>query len=284
MFTQELRDQIKNLELIARRLVSGLPVGNYRTKQKGSGFEFDQLRDYTLGDDIRFIDWKSSARAQKILTRQYLEDQQKTVILAIDISASTQFGSQHVLKSAFIKQVAGVLAFIALYHKDSVGLILFSDELELVINASTGRAALLKILEQIFSYRAKKTGTDINKLLEHVLKKYKKAVTLCIISDMCCDLNENLLAANSSAHDLFLFRCIDPVEEQFPVVGFLALEDRESGQIITINTNKQSEQLSQKKLAQDALFKKLGLPAVVCNTRDSLINQVSNFLKKYSTK
>lgn len=282
MFTPELRNQVRDLELIARRIVKSLHIGDYRTKQKGTGYEFDQLSDYTLGDDIRFIDWKSSARAQKMLIRQYIEDRQKTVVLAIDISASTKFGSQDVLKSSFIKQIAGVLSFISLYHKDSVGLILFSDELELIINPKIGRAAVLNVLKHIFSYNAKKKETDINKLFEFVLKKYKKPVTLCIISDICCQINEQLIIANNNVHDLFLFRCVDPVEDSFPKVGMLTIEDRETGHLVTINTSKHAETIVNRNLAQSALLKKIGIRNVICNTRDSLINQVSNFLKKYN--
>ena len=132
---------IKNLELTTKKLISGPLLGDARSSLKGSGFEFHQLRDYEQGDDIRFIDWKSSARSNKMLVRQYLEDRNRTVYLVVDVSASTHYGTRSLTKSDQIKQLAAMLAFVSLHKKDSVGLILFSQENESYYSAAAAARA-----------------------------------------------------------------------------------------------------------------------------------------------
>src|SRR5579862_8407903 len=139
MLSPEIIKKIRQIEIATRRLLTGSLVGDSRSAVKGEGFEFDQIRDYQMGDDVRAIDWNSSARMDKLLVKQYIQERNRTVILAVDVSASTLFSSDDALKSDIIAQLASVLALVADYGKDTVSLLLFSDEIELFIPAGRGR-------------------------------------------------------------------------------------------------------------------------------------------------
>lgn len=153
MVSKELIKKIKNLELKTRKLITGDFLGNLSSVKRGFGLEFDQLTDYQFGDDIRFIDWKASARSQKILVRRHKEERNKTIILMVDVSSSVSYSSGMIEKSEIIKQIAGILAFISLYQKDSVGLILFTDEIELFIKPGSSSSHVYKLVTEIFSYK-----------------------------------------------------------------------------------------------------------------------------------
>lgn len=285
MLTPEIIAKIRDLEVAARRASAGLISGNNRTKKRGSGFEFDSLRDYTQGDDMRYIDWKSTARAQKILTRQYLEDRQKTVILLVDVSRSTDFGSKKILKSEFIQQLAGILAFIALFQKDAVGLVLFSDHVERVIKPGKGRSHVLKIVNTLFAHQANGAKTDINKTVQAVLAMQKRESSILLISDLCDKLDANLIAASNTRHELSAFRCVDPVEfDLFPSVGMLTVHDRETRMQVTINTDLLDIHRTAMWQEQDAMWKKIGVPYMTCQTHLPVVSQIRPFLKKFIRK
>src|SRR5665647_3240289 len=139
MISSEILKKIKQIEIYTQRLLTGSLVGDSRSAIKGQGLEFDQLREYQMGDDVRFIDWSSSARMDKLLVKQYIEERNRTVLLAVDVSASTFFSSDQELKNESMAQIASVLALVADYGKDHVGLILFSDEIEEFVPPSAGR-------------------------------------------------------------------------------------------------------------------------------------------------
>jgi uncharacterized protein (DUF58 family) len=282
MITSELQAHIRELELVARRILKGQIAGDVKTKIKGAGFEFDKLRDYAQGDDTRFIDWKATARTQKMLTRQYLEDKQKTVWLVVDLSASTEYGSQGFLKSDIIKQIATILAFIGLYHKDSVGLLLFSDNIEYIVKPGTARSHIMHIINLLYTHKPVGRTTDINSALQNIMRTHKNGAYICIISDFYDDFDMHLLHSYNHKHELFLFRCIDPLEERFPSVGLLSIEDSETGALITVNTREIKHKITQKHEAQDSLWRKMGIAHVTCKTTDAVINQISFFLKKYA--
>src|SRR6185436_13676142 len=140
MIPAEVRKKIRHLEISTRRLVSGSLLGDSRSALKGFGFDFDQIREYRAGDDIRFIDWKSSLRTDQLLVKQYIEERNRRIIIAVDISQSSVYGSTHMLRSELNAQIAAVLAFVAAYGNDAVGLLLFSDHVEYFLPPARGRA------------------------------------------------------------------------------------------------------------------------------------------------
>ncbi len=224
-----MRSLIHHLELTTKKLVSGPLLGNSRSMIKGSGFEFLQLRDYVQGDDIRFIDWKASTRANKMLVRQYLEDRMRNVYIVVDISASIGYCSGTVSRIDVVKQLAGMLAFVAHHSKDLVGLILYTSEVEMVIPPSASRAHVFSLVQTIFTYKPRHRTTDSSAPLAYLSRLKAKKAILCFISDFNDILDKQLLSLVARRHELLAFRCLDERERTFPSVGSLIFEDSETG-------------------------------------------------------
>lgn len=225
---------IKNLELTTKKLISGPLLGDARSSLKGSGFEFHQLRDYEQGDDIRFIDWKSSARSNKMLVRQYLEDRNRTVYLVVDISASTHFGTRSLTKSDQIKQLAAMLAFVSLHKKDSVGLILFSQENEVIIPPRSSRAHIYFLVKTLFEHNAQHKQTSLQAPVEYLARLRGQKALICFISDFLGSWDAKMLKLAAHRHDLLAFRCLDAREFEFPDVGMLRIEESETGTMVEV--------------------------------------------------
>lgn len=231
---------IKNLELTTRKLISGPLLGDARSHLKGSGFEFHQLREYEQGDDIRFVDWKSSARSNKMLVRQYLEDRNRTVYIAVDISASTHFGSYTfgtgtVAKIDLMKQLAAILAFVSLHKKDAVGLILFSTENEIVIPPRSSRAHVYALVKTLFSHKTRNKGTSLQAPLDYLARRTGQKALVCFISDFLGSWDQNMLKLAAHRHDMLAFRCLDARELHFPDVGMLRMEESETDAAYEVN-------------------------------------------------
>ncbi len=233
ILSPELRALIQQLELTTRKLVTGPLLGDWRSGTKGSGFEFHQLRDYEPSDDIRFIDWKASARADKMLVKEYLDDRTKIVHVVLDVSASTTFSS----KADLMKQLAACLAFVGLHSKDAVGLLLFSKEVEVIIPPRQSRAHVWSLVEKLFMYEARHKTTDFRPILEYLARLKTRRSTVCLITDCLAPLDKRLLQAVARYHDVRIFRCLDERERAFPQVGSVRMEDRETGKELEIAGN-----------------------------------------------
>ena len=180
--SKEVLQKVRSIEIHTRRLLSGTLIGDYSSAKKGSGLEFDQIRDYQEGDDVRFIDWKASARQDKLLVREYIEERSRALILAVDVSASTFFGSSDELKNDRYAQIASVLALVGDYSKDHVGLILFSDHVQTVIPPKAGRQHVRMIMERLFE--AKPSGaTVLDGALQRLIQMNRKDAMVFLISD-----------------------------------------------------------------------------------------------------
>lgn len=285
MISKEILNKIYQLELKTRKLLLGQLGGDYRTLLKGSGFEFDQLRDYQPSDDIRFIDWKSSARANKMLVRQYLEDRNRILILVVDISVSTDYGSAKESKADVIKQVAGILAFAGLYAKDSIGLTLFSDQIELSLAARPSRSHVINLVSKLFTHKAKSHKTNINFALDNIMKMQKKKAVICLISDFLDEIDPKLLRIVAAKHELLAFRCLDKLELNFPKVSILAFADSETKQVINYNTSSKYTMGFENILKswhnqQVALFKKSGVDCLTLMPETSISYELMRFLNK----
>ncbi len=219
---------IRTLEIMTKKRVSGPLLADSRSTLKGSGFEFHQLRDYVQGDDIRFIDWKSSARSTRMLVRQYLEDRNRTLYVVVDVSASTRYGTSGALKSDLIKELAATLAFVGLHKNDSVGLLLFTQEIELVIPPRQGRAHVYSLVQKLFGFKPNYQNTKLEAPLEYLARLRGKKALVCFISDFMGTYDHKLLSLVAHHHDLLLFRCLDERELSFPSVGMLVMEDSET--------------------------------------------------------
>lgn len=267
MLSKEVLRKIRLIEIETRRLLSGSFVGDHSSAKKGSGFEFDQIRDYQFGDDVRSIDWKSSARSNKILVKQYVEERNRTIILAVDVSASSFFSSAEILKIDVLAQVAAALALVADYCKDRASLILFTDEIEVFLPAASGKRHVHKIMEQLFSFKPKSKKTNINCVFDLLVKINKRDSIVFILSDFIDDMHmlEHKIRLASRMYDLVAIRCLDEKENSFDSIGFINIEDIETGESFLLDTrsskaNELNEFLfSRAHHDQASIFKKFGI-------------------------
>ncbi len=230
MDTKELISKIRKIEIKTRRIVDEITGGAYHSIFKGSGIEFNEVREYVPGDDVRSIDWNVTARSQKPFIKKYVEERELTVMLLVDISASGNFGSQDKTKREVAIETAALLAFSAIRNNDKVGLLLFSDEIELFMPPKSGRSYGLRLIRELVSTQPKGQGTNIKLALEHLMGILHKKSVLFLVSDFMDnqDFEKSLKIANRR-HDLISVRILDELEHSFPRTGNLVVEDSENG-------------------------------------------------------
>jgi len=246
MVPKDLQSLIAQLEITTKKHISGPLLGDAQSRLKGSGFEFSQLREYAQGDDIRYIDWKASARSNSMLVRQYLEDRNRMLYLAVDVSKSSLFGTtKDGTKKDLMNTLAAVLSFVGLHRKDSVGLLLFTDTVEKIIPPRQSRSHIFSLVQEIYSFVPSSAKTDFRAPLEHLARMSGPKALVFIVSDFLSPLEEygSLLKVVSQRHDVLAIRCLDPRENRFPEVGTLVFEDFETGTIETIESS--SSQIEQ---------------------------------------
>lgn len=263
MLSAEVQKKISLLQLHVKKLLKGIITGDCRSQQKGYGLEFDQLRDYQLGDDIRFIDWKSTARTNKMVVKEYFHEQMKTIMIAVDVSASGLFSSHKDLKRDIIAQVATVLTLAAQYSKAQVGILLFSDTVELYIPPKKNNFHSSLIIKKIWEHVPQGEKTNIKVVLEFLAKISKKDALLFFISDFIDSGFQKELGIVAQRYDMVALRCLDRYEQQLPAVGFLHIEDSETGELSVINLKKSHTEihhfLEQRLVQQNSYFRKYGI-------------------------
>ena len=285
MNENDIRTKIRHIEIFTKRLLSGTLVGDSRSAIKGSGYEFDQIREYQMGDDVRFLDWKSSARMGKLLVKQYIEERNRTIILAVDVSGSVSFTSSNVRKFDIFQQIAAVLTLVAEYGRDNVSLLLFSDELELFIPPGRGRFHTRSILNQLFSCEPQKKGTRISVALKQLATMKRKDAIVFFISDFIVDPQEPLLPVVAKMYDLVAVRSLDKYEQQIPSVGFLPVEDIETGKQFLLDTRGKKRTrlekcMNDRIIEQNKLFRRYGIDCLELVDHKSLIVDTIKFFRK----
>ena len=285
MLSKDVAKKVRQIEIHTRRLLNGALVGDNRSALKGTGLDFDQIREYQEGDDVRFIDWNSSARMNKLLVKQYIEERSRTIILAVDVSQSGLFSSSHTLKRDVMAEVAGVLALVADYGNDHVALLLFSDEVELFIPPSKGKAQIHVLMEKLFSFKPKSKKTNITSTLKHLALLKKKDAVVFLISDFVDTGFEKLLAVVAKKYDCIAVRCLDTHERGLPSVGFLTVEDSETGQLVTIDTRRADDGILshffKKRISvQDTMFKKYGIDCLELSNKPVFIGDIIRFFRR----
>lgn len=224
----EVQEQIRSIQLYAKRLMQANLFGHSRSTQKGNSLDFDQIRDYQLGDDVRTIDWNSSARMNKLLVKQFYDDRQRSILIALDISASCFYGSDNALKVSVARTVAALLSYAAFLNKDEVGVFLFTDIQEWYIPVRAGKAHVHEILEKIFTCIPQNKHTDLNVVLEKIVQLRKKNMMLFLISDFIDMHFEKQLAAVAHQYDTIAVRILDRAEYALNVPGLITIQDCET--------------------------------------------------------
>lgn len=283
MISQKLISQVKELELHVQRLLSSSGIGATRSKQRGFGFEFDQLRSYQYGDDVRLIDWKSSARnTQSLMIRQYLEEKNREFMICLDVSASTFFGSGKHSKQEIMQQIAGVLALAGSWTGDKVGLVLFSDIVELHIPAAKGKHHVHRIVETIFSHKPQNIKTDINALCDFVINHGMKKANLLVVSDFIAPDFSKGVKKIMSKQNFIAISFIDPKEKDLSNFGYVWTHDLETGNqaLVNMNNSKLSKSLESRIKDQKLLLRNLGVEEIVLHDPKNFMHDLISFFKK----
>ncbi len=236
MIPQEILQQIRRIQIYTNRYVNEVFAGEYESTFKGRGMQFDEVREYVPGDDVRTIDWNVTARTGKPFIKRYVEERELTVMLLVDLSASGAFGTVGKLKNELAAELCAVLAFAAIKNKDKVGLIAFTDRVERFIPPQKGTQHVLRVIRELLYHRPTHGRTDIGMALDYLGRVVKKRATVFLVSDfIAADLRRPLALINKR-HDLIAVAVRDRREIGMPAVGLIELEDAETGEVLLIDT------------------------------------------------
>ncbi len=233
MLPPELAKQIRLLEIRTNRAVDEITGGAYRSVFKGRGIEFEEVREYTPEDDVRDIDWNVSARMGSPYIKKYVEERELTVLLLVDVSASGAFGSAEKSKRRTAAELAALLAFSAGRNGDKVGLLMFSDRIELYVPPRSGRSHTLRLIREMLAFRPQSGGTDIDLALRESAQLLKKRSVVFLLSDLIDRKEfETSLKLLNRRHDVVALQIFDPVEHRWPSALPVVVEDAESGELV----------------------------------------------------
>ena len=234
---KEILKKIRLIELRTRRLVNSIFAGQYHSVFKGRGMNFEEVREYAPGDEIRSIDWNVTARMNVPYIKKFTEERELTVMLLVDVSASGLFGSIELSKRELAAEVASILAFSAINNNDKVGLLLFSNEVELFIPPKKGRLHTLRLIREMLYFEPKGRGTNLAGALDYMNRVISRRSVVFMISDFMAPDFTKALTVTSRRHDLVAMPVTDPGESELPDVGIVTLEDAETGEQIDVNTS-----------------------------------------------
>jgi len=234
---KEILKKIRLIELRTRRLVNSTFAGQYHSVFKGRGMNFEEVREYAPGDEIRSIDWNVTARMNLPYIKKFTEERELTVMLLVDVSASGLFGSIELSKRELAAEVASILAFSAINNNDKVGLLLFTNEVELFIPPKKGRLHTLRLIREMLYFEPKGRGTNLAGALDYMNRVISRRAVVFMISDFMAPDFTKALTVTSRRHDLVAMPVTDPGESDLPDVGIVTLEDAETGAQIDVNTS-----------------------------------------------
>lgn len=238
MLTADLIKKIQRIEIRTKRLVNDSFAGEYHSVFKGRGMEFDEVRPYQVGDEIRTIDWNVTARTGEPYVKRYVEERELSVMLLVDASGSENFGSVNRYKRELAAELTAVLSFAATTNNDKVGLMIFTDQIELYIPPRKGRRHVLRLIRELLAFKPKGRGTDIKLALDMVNQMLKRRSIIFLVSDFLVDPQsfKKGLAITNRRHDVIAVDLSDPLEGRIDDVGLLTLEDPETGKIVWVDT------------------------------------------------
>lgn len=287
MLVDDLTARIRRIEITTRKLVNDGFAGEYRSVFKGRGMEFDEVRQYHPGDDVRSIDWNVTARTGEPYVKSYVEERELTVMLAVDVSGSGDFGTRNRFKRDLAVELAAVMSFAATTNNDKVGLLLFTDRVESLVPPRKGRSHVLRMLRDLLMFQPEGMGTDIRLALDTVHRMLKRRSIVFLVSDFLADpqsYRQAMLITNRR-HDVVAFDLSDPLEHKIANVGIVALEDAESGEVRWVDTgNRQwqrefSDRVDRLDAGKKEVFNAAGVDRVSVTTERDYVAEVGTFFK-----
>ena len=237
MLPKEIVRKIRRIQISTSRLVNESLAGEYHSVFKGRGMEFDEVREYQHGDDIRTIDWNVTSRTGHPFVKRFVEERELTVMLLVDASASGAFGSSGKSKGEVAAEISALLAFSAIKNNDRVGAILFTDRVEKFIPPRRGSTHVLRVIRELLFYRPERHGTRIEQALRHLNLVVRKRAVVFLITDLLDQGFEQPLKVANRKHDMVIIQIVDPRERELPAVGILEIQDAETGEVARVDTS-----------------------------------------------
>jgi uncharacterized protein (DUF58 family) len=286
MDTKDLLKKVRKIEIKTRRLSDHIFSGEYQTSFKGRGMTFSEVRPYQFGDDVRAIDWNVTARYNEAHVKVFEEERELTMMLMVDISGSESFGTKNQLKSEIVTEIAATMAFSATQNNDKIGLILFTDQIELYIPPKKGKSHVLRIIRELIEFKPKSQQTEVSQALKFLSSTQKKKAIVFFISDfMVNDNYEKTLKIASKKHDITGIRVYDIREESMPNIGLVEMEDAESGEILVVDTSSKTVRSNYEKNYQEKVhffkevFSKCGSGVVNTRVDESYVKKLLGYFK-----
>ena len=287
---EEMMARVRKLELKARRLVRESFSGEYLSSFRGQGLDFDDFREYQHGDEVRFIDWNVTARMNAPFVRKFREERELSVVIAVDVSGSADYGSVQLSKREVAAETAAVLGFSALHNGDKVGLLIFANEPILFIPPEKGTRHLLRMIREILVARPEKPGTSVMEACDFLVRTLRRKSLVFMISDFVSDSLEKPLGKLARKHESIALRVMDPLEIKLPNAGKVVMVDPETGFETLVNTSNANLRMGYAKLMKrqhegvTAIFKKHGIDCADLKTDGDTLAALHQLLKKRSRR
>ncbi|MFA6470883.1 MAG: DUF58 domain-containing protein [Candidatus Latescibacterota bacterium] len=286
MQTEEIARKVRGIELRTKKLVNEVFSGEYHSVFKGKGIEFAEVREYGIGDDIRLIDWNVTARTGRPYIKTFEEERELTVMLVVDASGSGHFGSLGMFKGDLAAEVSAVLAFSAIKNNDRVGLVIFTDHIELYIPPQKGKKHVLRVIREILFFKPEGKKTSIKDALGHVNRIMKRKSIVFLISDFMDSGFESAMSVAARKHDLIAVTIGDQREESLSDSGLMVFEDAETGEVFIADTSSKivrqryGEYMQKRQTDLVGLFRRYGVDRIALRTGQTYENELVKFFKK----
>ncbi len=285
MDTKDILKKVRKIEIKTRRLSDHIFSGEYHTSFKGRGMTFAEVRQYQFGDDVRAIDWNVTARYNEPYVKVFEEERELTMMLMVDVSGSESFGTQNAFKKDIVTEIAATMAFSATTNNDKIGLILFSDQVELYIPPKKGKSHVLRIIRELIDFEPKSNRTDISVALKFLAGVQKKKAIVFLISDFMGGDFEHTLKIAAKKHDVTGIRVYDQREAQMPNIGLVNMLDAETGENLLVNTGSKQVRVQYEKQYAERVryfqdtFSRCGAGAVSTRTDESYVTKLLGYFK-----
>lgn len=286
MDTKELLKKVRKIEIKTRRLSDHIFGGEYHSTFKGRGMTFSEVRQYQYGDDVRSIDWNVTARYHEPYMKVFEEERELTMMLMVDVSGSEFFGTALQFKNEVVTEIAATLAFSATQNNDKIGLILFSDEIELYIPPKKGRYHVLRIIRELIEFEPKSKQTNITEALKFLSNVMKKKAIVFVLSDFISEDYKHTLKIAAGKHDVTGIRVYDKREEGIPNLGVVQMLDEETGELMLVNTTSKRIRRNYSKFYRDKVeyfkdsFAKSGAGVIDCRVDESYVKKLLGYFKR----
>ncbi len=286
MDTKELLKKVRKIEIKTRRLSDHIFGGEYHSTFKGRGMTFSEVRQYQFGDDVRNIDWNVTARYNEPYIKVFEEERELTMMLMVDVSGSEFFGTTNQFKKEIITEISATLAFSAMQNNDKVGLVLFSDEVELYIPPKKGKSHVLRIIRELLEFKPKSNKTNIAEALKYLTNVMKKKAIVFVLSDFIDDDYVKTLKITGNKHDVTGIRVYDDREENLPNLGMVQMQDAETGAIQLINTPSKKVRMAYGEHHRQRVnyfqesFTKSGCGVLNCRVDESYVKKLLGYFKR----